>query len=68
MPMLCLACLFNFAEQASSAEPTRRGDLSDQKITKGTFIKVEKLSFWESAVKIRDIVGTPSSKLSIYLT
>ena len=53
----CLACLLNFAEQASWAEPVRRGNLSDQKIEKGTFIRVEKLSFYESAVKIHDIVG-----------
>ena len=57
---LCLACLLNFADQASWAEFARRGDLSDQKTKKGTFIRVEKLSFWESAVKIRDVVGTPS--------
>ena len=37
-----------------------RGGLSDQKIEKGTFLRIEKLGFWESAVKIRDVVGTPN--------
>ena len=54
----CLACLLNFAEQASWAELVRWGGLSDQKIKKGIFVRVEKLSFWESPVKIRDVVGT----------
>ena len=46
--------------QATWAELVRRGGLSDQKIKKGTFVRIEKLSFWESLVKIRDIVGTPN--------
>ena len=54
---LCLACLLNFAEQVELA--CRRG-LSDQKIWKGTFVKVVKLSFWESPVKIHDVAGTPN--------
>ena len=62
MCKLCLACLLNFTEQASWAELTRRGDLSDQKTKEGAFIRVEKLSLWESAVKIRDVVGTPNVK------
>ena len=37
----------------------RRGGLSDQKIKKGTFLRIEKLSFWESPVKFRDVAGTP---------
>ena len=41
------------------AELERRGGLSDQKIKTGTFVKIEKLSFWESPVKICDVVGTP---------
>ena len=34
--------------------------LSDHKIKKGTFVRIEKLIFWESPVKICDVVGTPS--------
>ena len=34
--------------------------MSNQKIKKVTFVRVEKLSFWESPVKIRDVAGTPS--------
>ena len=30
------------------------------KIKKDTFVRVEKLSFWESPVKIHDVIGTPS--------
>ena len=45
--------------QAAWAELVRWGGLSDQKIKKGTFLRIEKLSFWESAVKIRDVAGTP---------
>ena len=45
--------------QATRAELARRGG-SDQKIKKGTFVRIEKLSFWESPVKIRDIAGTPN--------
>ena len=26
----------------------------------GTFVRIEKLSFWESPVKIRDVAGTPN--------
>ena len=29
-------------------------------VEKGTFVRVEKLSFWESLVKIHDVVGTPT--------
>ena len=36
----------------------RRGGLSDQKIKKGTLVRVEKLSFSESPVKIHDVMGT----------
>ena len=46
--------------QAAWAELVRRGGLSDQKIKKGTFLRIEKLSFWESPVKIRDVAGTPN--------
>ena len=46
--------------QAAWAELVRRGGLSDQKIKKGTFLSIEKLSFWESPVKIRDVAGTPN--------
>ena len=62
MRKLCLACLLNFAEQFSLAEFERRWDLSDQKTKKGTSIKVEKLSFCESVVKIRNVVDTPTSR------
>ena len=34
----CLPCLLNFAEQASWAELTCRGSLSDQKVKKGTLL------------------------------
>ena len=51
--------MLNFAEQTTWAEPMHQGGLSNQKIKDGTFIRVEKLSSWESAVKIHDIVGTP---------
>ena len=46
--------------QATWAEFARRGGLSDQKIKKGTFIKVEKLRFWESPIKILNVMGTPN--------
>ena len=46
--------------QATWAELVRRGGLSDQKIKKGTFLRIEKLSFWESALKICDVAGTPT--------
>ena len=39
--LLCLAYLLNFTDQASWAEPAGRRVLSDQKIEKGTFIRVE---------------------------
>ena len=42
------------------AELERRDGLSDQKIKKGNFVRVEKLSFSESPVKIRDVAGTPN--------
>ena len=29
-------------------------------IPQSTFVRVEKLSFWQSPVKIRDVVGTPN--------
>ena len=55
--------------QAAWAELVRWGGLSDQKIKKGTFLRIEKLSFWESPVKIRDVAGTPipHSDLPTYL-
>ena len=31
-----------------------------KKILKGTFVRIKKLSFWESPVKIHDFVGTPN--------
>ena len=46
--------------QAVWAELVRRGGLSDQKIKKGTFPRIKKLSFWESPVKICDVAGTPT--------
>ena len=55
-----LACLLNFAEQAGWAKLGRQGGLSDQKTEMGFIIRVEKLSFRESASKIHDVVGTPS--------
>ena len=57
---LCLACLLSFVEQASLAELECRGGLSDQKFKKGTFVRVEKLSFWQLPVKIHDVAGTPN--------
>ena len=60
MLKFCPASLLNKTEQASQADLERRGGSSDQKIKKGTFVRVEKLSFWQSPVKIRDVVGTPS--------
>ena len=47
--------------QAASvwAELVGRGGLSDQKIKKSTYLRIEKLNFWESPVKIRDVAGTP---------
>ena len=41
---LCLACQLSFVEQASWSELASRGGLSDQKIKKGTFVRVEKVS------------------------
>ena len=38
----------------------QRGGLSNQKIKKGTFVRVAKLSFLQRPVKIRDVVGPPS--------
>ena len=52
--------MLNFVEQASWAEVVRRQGLSDQKIKIGFIIRVEKLSCCESAIKIRDVVGTPT--------
>ena len=57
MLKLCPPSLLNKTEQA---ELERWGRLSDQKIMKGTFIRVEKLSFWQSPVKIYDVADTPS--------
>ena len=37
----CLACLLSFIEQASWAELERQRGLSDQKIKKGTFVRVK---------------------------
>ena len=56
---LCLACLLSFVEQASWSELVGQGGLNDQKINKDTFVRVENLSFWQSPIKIRDVVGTP---------
>ena len=56
---LCPACLLNKIEQASQAELVCRQGLSDQKIKSGFIIRVEKLSFCGSAIKIRDVAGTP---------
>ena len=42
MLKLCLACLLSFVEQASWAELEHLGSLSDQKIKKDTFVRVEK--------------------------
>ena len=39
----------------------RRGGLSDQKIKKGTFVRVEELSFWELPIKISNVAGTPNA-------
>ena len=50
--------------QAVWAELVRRGSLSDQKLKKGTFLRIEKLNFWQSPVKIRDVAGTPSAYLA----
>ena len=55
MCKLCMSCLLNFAGQSLCT----KGGLCNQKIKKGTFLRIEKLGFWESPVKIRDIVGTP---------
>ena len=52
--------------QAAWAELVRRGGLSDQNIKKGTFLRIEKLSFWESPVKIRDVAGTPNQSITKY--
>ena len=42
------------------AELVRLEGLSDQKIKKGTFVEIEKLSFWElPVIVLRDIVGIP---------
>ena len=54
---LCVACLFSLAVHLSLAEFAHREGLSNQTIKKGTFVRVEKLSFWKSPVKIRDVVG-----------
>ena len=56
---LCLACLLPFFEQASWEELACQGGLSNQKTNKGTFVRVEKIGFWQSPVKIRDVVATP---------
>ena len=45
MRKLSLACLLNFAEQASQAKIRRRAGLFDKKIKKRTFVRVEKLFF-----------------------
>ena len=45
------------------AELARQGGLYDQKIKKGTFVTIEKLSIWKLPVKIRDEVGTPNTVL-----
>ena len=66
MHKLCWACLLSLFEQASWAELLRQGGWSDQKIKKGTFDKLEKLSFWQSPVKICDVVGTPTQQSCIH--
>ena len=45
MLKLCPASLLNKTEQTSQVELEHRGGLSDQKIKKSTFVRVEKLSF-----------------------
>ena len=55
---LCFACLLNFAEQASWTELARHGGLSDQKLRRVLMLRIEKLRFWESPIKICDWVGT----------
>ena len=55
-----LAWVLNVADQASWAELVRKGALFYQKIMKYTFLRVVKLGFWESAIKIPDLVGTPT--------
>ena len=57
MCKLCLACLLNFAEQASWVKLVQKGGLSYQKIKKGYFSYDWTIKFWESAVKIRNLVG-----------
>ena len=56
-----LPCLLNFADQAGWSKLGRQGGLSDQKTEMGFIIRVEKLSFWESASKIHDVAGTPTT-------
>ena len=60
MHKLCMACLLSFVEQTSWVELARQRGLSDQKIKKGTFVRVDKLSIWQSPIKIHDVVGTPN--------
>ena len=62
-----LPCLLNFADQAGWAKLGRRGGLSDQKTEMGFIIRVEKLSFWESASKIHDVAGTPNVFVPVVL-
>ena len=52
----------DFAEQSSWAELAHWGGLSDQKIKKGTFEMVEKISFWESPVKFCEVLDSPNAK------
>ena len=48
MDKLCLAYMLNFVEQASWAELEIREGLSDQKVKKGTFVRVEKRNFFDN--------------------
>ena len=54
--------------RATWAELARRWGLSDQKIKNGTFVRIEKLSFWESSFKFRDIAGTPTKDVDNLLS
>ena len=52
-----------YTNSSHCAELACRGGSSDQKIKKGTLVRIEKLSFWESPVKIRDVAGIPKKRL-----
>ena len=53
--------------QATWAELAHRRGLSDQNIKKGTFGRIEKLSFCKSPVKIRNVAGTPTVNTFTYI-